>query len=109
LIVPSFALIIYWCAQVEGGPLNLLLGNRLLRFFGKSSYSFYLMQFFPIQLTKQFYDTISTQAPLLRHNWILALVMLFATMVLAAASYRIIELPARRYIRAKYQNANRQR
>jgi peptidoglycan/LPS O-acetylase OafA/YrhL len=62
------------------------------------------MQFFPIQLTKQFYDTISTHAPLLRNNWTLAFVLLLATMILAAASYRIIEVPARRYIRTKYQD-----
>jgi peptidoglycan/LPS O-acetylase OafA/YrhL len=104
VIVPLFALIIYWCAHVEGGPLHFLLGNRLLRFLGESSYSFYLMQFFPLVLVKQHYDIISTYAPPLRNSWILAITLLLVTIILAAASYQIIELPARRYIRLKYQS-----
>jgi peptidoglycan/LPS O-acetylase OafA/YrhL len=103
ILVPLFSLIVYWCAQAERGPLQWLLGNRVLRFLGEASYSFYLMQFFPLVLVKQHYDVIAAHAPLLRNSWLLALVLLAITIVLAVASYLIIEVPARRYIRAKYQ------
>ena len=103
LIVPLFAIIIYWCGQIERGPLAYILGNGALRFLGESSYSFYLMQFFPIMLTKQYYNIVLQHAPFLGNIWVLAVVLLLITIFLAAASYKFIELPARRYITTRYK------
>ena len=103
LIVPLFAIIIYWCAQIERGPMAFILGNKVIRFLGESSYSFYLMQFFPIMLTKQYYNMVLQHAPFLAKSWILAIVLLPITICMAAASYEFIELPARRYITTRYK------
>lgn len=104
LIVPLFAMIIYWCAQLERGPLKIILGNGGLRFLGESSYSFYLMQFFPILIAKQYYNIVLQYAPFLEKIWILTIVLLGITIFLAATSYKIIELPARKYIMTRYNS-----
>ncbi|GII70086.1 acyltransferase [Sphaerisporangium melleum] len=85
------------CALLErgDGPIGRLLGNRVMRFFGRISYGVFLWQFFALFLWYEF----TGQQPF-TGNFLVNLVMVGAlTVALATLSHRYVEEPARGLLR----------
>jgi peptidoglycan/LPS O-acetylase OafA/YrhL len=78
-----------------GAPVGRLLGNRMMRFFGKVSYGVFLWQFVALYL---WYD-ITDQRPFSGNFLVNLLVVGTFTVVLATLTYRYVEEPARHLIR----------
>jgi peptidoglycan/LPS O-acetylase OafA/YrhL len=78
-----------------GAPVGRLLGNRVMRFFGRVSYGVFLWQFVALYL---WYD-LTQQKPFNGNFLVNLLVVGTFTVILATLTHRYVEEPARHLIR----------
>ncbi|BAY23077.1 putative acyltransferase [Calothrix sp. NIES-2100] len=98
LVIPIIALFIYYCAHISQGFIYRLLSNNFFVLLGKISYSFYLMQSLPIFFTEKNYELMLALCPILKNNYILALIILVFNLSISSLLYYFVETPLRKRI-----------
>lgn len=85
---------------LSAGLLNRWLSSRPLLFMGEISYSVYIWSFFAITLLAPSFRSTELSAEAVVNSIIKVLVAAGLTTVFAYGSYLLIEMPARRWLRA---------
>ena len=94
IVVPAFALIIYYLAHSKSKVILGLFNNKVINLLGEASFSFYMMQVLPINLG---YYLIKKPFAA-NHHWLLALLLLALNLLLAFSAYFFVETPCRKAI-----------
>ena len=98
LLLPVLTLSIVSLARSVGW-LARLLSTRLFTYLGQISYCFYSFQVFLLEILISHHDALVARLPVLQHNTVLAIVSLLALLVLSAAGYHLVEVPARKWLK----------
>lgn len=98
IVVPVFALCIYWLASKSKGYMVVFFGNRFFRLLGEASYCLYLLQVLFIYIYKDYSKTIQHYFPLAHHNSVVWFIIVLFSIVFSIIAHFIIEKPLRRII-----------
>jgi peptidoglycan/LPS O-acetylase OafA/YrhL len=96
--IPMIAMIIYYCANLVNGPIYTFLSSNFLVVLGKISYSFYLLQSFPILFVESNYQMLVKAFSPLSNNYLLGSLILLFNVVTSSLIYRVMENPFRETI-----------
>lgn len=102
IALPVIAFMIFSLSN-DKGLVASLLASRVFVWLGKISYCFYSFQALIILLLISYHDKLIQIAPALSNNKLLAIASLAVLVVLSAFGYHLIEEPARRWIRHKWE------
>ncbi len=105
LAIPAFAGLIL-CASYNSGPITRFLNAKPNIYLGEISYSVYMTHIFVMQIfllvwPKLTGEKFGVDLTLIQSLSLLTL-SLAAVLVTSAVTYRAVELPARRWLRARY-------
>jgi peptidoglycan/LPS O-acetylase OafA/YrhL len=101
--IPIIAIIIYYCANLTTGFICNFLSSGILVFLGKTSYSFYLMQSFPILFVESHYQMLVKTFSFISNSFLLGSLILLFNLVTSFIVYYVIENPLRGII-VRYTN-----
>lgn len=102
-IVPAFTFTIFLIANLKEGFLFKLFANKIFRFLGEISYSFFLLQGITITLAERYHAKMIAYYPFLANNRILCILIFLSTLLLSILSFIFVEQPSRRTILMIYK------
>jgi peptidoglycan/LPS O-acetylase OafA/YrhL len=89
------------CVCLSSGWFNAVLSSRLFLFMGEISYSVYVWSFFVMTLLGSSLTSIAWSAEAAFNSILKLALIVWLTTVFAYGSYVLIEVPSRRWVRAK--------
>jgi peptidoglycan/LPS O-acetylase OafA/YrhL len=102
---PIFAVLIFCCARYRNF-ITRLLSTRPIIALGDASYSIYLLHLFSLELFRQS-APYSVRASDIASWLLLMAAALSFTLIISLGTYRVIEVPARSYLRRVLHSAKR--
>lgn len=96
-----FAAVIYALAWEESAPISRWLGRPSMLFWGRASYSLYMVHFVLIAIFTRFLPWTEFAALDFSARLASLLVLIVAILIASAATYRLVEVPSRRWMRRR--------